>query len=51
MRERALLAGGWLRIDAAPGRGTSVEVWVPALVAPEGASDGDSGRTAAAADH
>jgi signal transduction histidine kinase len=33
MRERALLAGGWLRIDAAPGAGTSVEVWVPAVVA------------------
>jgi PAS domain S-box-containing protein len=30
MRERAILAGGWLRIDAAPGRGTTVEVWVPA---------------------
>src|SRR5262249_5955016 len=30
MRERAKLAGGWLRIDAVPGRGTAVEVWVPA---------------------
>jgi PAS domain S-box-containing protein len=29
MRERATLAGGWLRIDAAPGRGTTVEAWVP----------------------
>ena len=26
MRERALLAGGWLRIDSAPGRGTCVEL-------------------------
>jgi PAS domain S-box-containing protein len=31
MRERAALAGGWLSIDAAPGRGTTVEVWVPDL--------------------
>jgi len=35
MRERALLAGGWLRIDAAPGKGTSVEVWVPAAAETE----------------
>ena len=31
MRERATLAGGWLRVDAAPGEGTTVEVWIPAL--------------------
>jgi signal transduction histidine kinase len=37
MRERALLAGGWMRIDAEPGRGTSVEVWVPAT--PDGSHD------------
>jgi PAS domain S-box-containing protein len=30
MRERAVLAGGWLRITSAPGRGTSVFVWMPA---------------------
>jgi PAS domain S-box-containing protein len=30
VRERATLAGGWLRIDAAPNRGTTVEVWLPA---------------------
>jgi signal transduction histidine kinase len=29
MRERAELAGGWLRIDSAPGEGTVVECWVP----------------------
>ena len=29
MRERAQVAGGWLRIDTAPGRGTTVEVWLP----------------------
>jgi PAS domain S-box-containing protein len=29
MRERATLAGGWLRIDAAPGEGTTVEAWIP----------------------
>ena len=49
MRERALLAGGWLRIDAAPGQGTSVEVWVPA-VANGSPGDGDAGRPAVAAD-
>jgi signal transduction histidine kinase len=31
MRDRAALAGGWLRIDSAPGRGTTVEVWIPEL--------------------
>jgi signal transduction histidine kinase len=30
MRERAALAGGWLRIETAPGAGTVLEVWVPA---------------------
>jgi PAS domain S-box-containing protein len=30
MRERAVLAGGWLRITSAPGHGTTVDVWVPA---------------------
>lgn len=29
MRERAELAGGWLRVESAPGRGTSVTAWVP----------------------
>ncbi len=29
MRERASLAGGWFRIDAAPGRGAKVEFWIP----------------------
>ncbi len=29
MRERATLAGGWLRIEAAPAAGTTVEVWIP----------------------
>ena len=31
MRERATLAGGWLRIDTAPEAGTVLEVWVPAF--------------------
>jgi PAS domain S-box-containing protein len=30
MRERTELAGGWWRIDSAPGAGTVVELWVPA---------------------
>lgn len=29
LSERALLAGGWNRIDSAPGRGTTVEFWLP----------------------
>ncbi len=29
MRERAEIAGGWLRITSAPGAGTVVEFWVP----------------------
>ena len=29
LNERALLAGGWNRIDSEPGRGTSVEFWLP----------------------
>ncbi len=30
MRERAELAGGWLRVESAPGAGTTVEFWIPA---------------------
>ena len=29
LQERATLAGGWLRIDSAPGEGATVEVWIP----------------------
>lgn len=29
MRERAAMAGGWLRIETEPGAGTCVEVWLP----------------------
>ncbi len=29
IRERAELAGGWLRVESAPGRGTMVEFWIP----------------------
>jgi signal transduction histidine kinase len=29
MRERAELAGGWLRVESAIGRGTTVEFWLP----------------------
>ena len=34
MQERAVLAGGWLRIDSVPGQGTTVEVWIPKLPVP-----------------
>lgn len=30
MHERAEMAGGWCRIESAPGAGTTVEFWVPA---------------------
>jgi PAS domain S-box-containing protein len=30
IRERAILAGGWLNVRAEPGQGTVVEVWIPA---------------------
>ena len=33
MLERAQLAGGWCRVDSAPGQGTTVEFWVPAITA------------------
>ena len=29
IRERAQLAGGWCRLESAPGAGTTVEFWVP----------------------
>ena len=34
MQERASLAGGWLKIDSAPGHGTTVAVWIPRLPVP-----------------
>jgi signal transduction histidine kinase len=33
MRERAELAGGWLRIDSSPQAGTAVEFWIPSAEA------------------
>ena len=35
MIERAELAGGWCRIDGAPGRGTTVECWLPLDPSPD----------------
>ncbi|HSL67447.1 MAG TPA: PAS domain S-box protein, partial [Actinomycetota bacterium] len=32
MRERAEMAGGWWRIDSAPGEGSVIEFWVPEQV-------------------
>ncbi|MGZ8635737.1 MAG: PAS domain S-box protein [Actinomycetota bacterium] len=37
MRERATLAGGWCRIESAPGEGTRVEYWIPAFTTPDDA--------------
>jgi PAS domain S-box-containing protein len=42
MRERAILAGGRLRIEAAHGSGTAVEVWIPE--ASEPVASGPVGR-------
>ena len=38
MRERAEIAGGWLKVESAQGRGTAVEFWLPddRELAPEG---------------
>ena len=38
MRERALLAGGDLSVESAPGDGTVLSVWVPTEIAPRAAS-------------
>ncbi len=35
MRERAQVAGGWCRIESAPGDGTTVEFWIPLGGSPE----------------
>ena len=29
MRDRAEVAGGWLRVDSEPGRGTELRLWIP----------------------
>ena len=34
IKERATLAGGWLRISSVPGSGTSLDLWIPATPAP-----------------
>jgi signal transduction histidine kinase len=40
VRERAELAGGWVRIASAPGRGTTVELWIPSIPDGEPAGPG-----------
>jgi PAS domain S-box-containing protein len=34
MRERTQTMGGWLRLDSAPGSGTTVEFWMPVAMEP-----------------
>jgi PAS domain S-box-containing protein len=41
MRERADLAGGWLRVASEPGAGTNVEFWIPAGNRQGGSSDSE----------
>jgi PAS domain S-box-containing protein len=45
MRERVQTAGGWCRIESAPGAGTTVEFWVP-LTIPAGQRKTGNGRAA-----
>lgn len=40
MRERAELAGGWWRVASAPGKGTSIEFWLPAREAHQRLKEG-----------
>jgi PAS domain S-box-containing protein len=47
MQERAALAGGWLKIDSAPGKGTTVEVWIPSHPVPGAGPSASSGGEAA----
>lgn len=35
MRERAEAAGGWYRVESVPGRGTTIELWLPASPEPK----------------
>jgi PAS domain S-box-containing protein len=46
MQDRASLAGGWLRIDSARGKGTTVEVWIPKLPVAAGAPSASPDREA-----
>jgi signal transduction histidine kinase len=32
MQERAQMAGGWLRVESAQGRGTEIQYWIPNAV-------------------
>lgn len=40
MLERAQLAGGWCRVDSAPGQGTTVAFWVPSITAASSPQEG-----------
>ncbi len=43
MRERADMAGGWWRVESAPGRGTTVEFWLPVPQSPTRRESADPG--------
>jgi signal transduction histidine kinase len=32
MRDRAEMSGGWLRVDSAVGRGTTINFWIPSSI-------------------
>jgi PAS domain S-box-containing protein len=46
MRERAEIAGGWLRVTSEPGRGTEIRTWVPAAHNDEAAAANATALTA-----
>jgi signal transduction histidine kinase len=43
MRERALMAGGDLSVESAPGEGCVLSAWVPTEIAPRDASEPQAG--------
>jgi len=46
MRERAQMAGGWFKLESAPGAGTTIEFWVPRAVEPAREPDREPDREA-----
>jgi PAS domain S-box-containing protein len=43
MRDRAEIAGGWCRVESAPGEGTTVEFWIPLDLGAAPGNDGETG--------
>ncbi len=43
MKERTEMAGGWLRLQSEPGRGTTVEYWIPTSAVAQAPQDDGPG--------